>query len=128
MKLLLDACTFLWITTAQAELSSAAKTAFEDESNETYLSVVSSWEIAIKSGLKNLPLPEPADVFLRRARTLHKIESLELNEEAIEQLPRLPRLHGDPFDRMLICQAIAEGMVIVTPDRLITQYPVRTIW
>jgi len=128
VKLLLDACTFLWITTAQAELSSAARTAFEDESNETYLSVVSSWEIAIKSGLKNLPLPEPAQVFLRRARMLHKIESLDLNEAAIEQLPRLPSLHGDPFDRILVCQAIAEGMAIVTPDRLITQYPVRTIW
>ena len=128
MKLLLDACTFLWITTAQAELSAAAKAAFEDESNETYLSVVSSWEIAIKSGLKNLPLPEPADVFLRRARMLHEIETLDLNEQAIEQLPRLPRLHSDPFDRMLVCQAIAEGMAIVTPDRLITQYPVRTIW
>ena len=128
MKLLLDTCTFLWITTAQVELSLAAKTAFEDESNETYLSVLSSWEIAIKNGLKNLPLPEPAHIFLRRARMLHKIESLDLNEEAIEQLPRLPLLHGDPFDRMLVCQAIVEGMAIVTPDKLIRQYPIRTVW
>ena len=128
MKLLLDACSFLWITTAQAELSSAARTAFESESNETYLSVVSAWEIAIKSGLKNLSLPEPVQVFLPRARKLHKIESLSLNEEAIVQLPRLPHLHRDPFDRILVCQAIAEGMAIVTPDELIRQYPVRTIW
>jgi PIN domain nuclease of toxin-antitoxin system len=128
VKLLLDACSFLWITTAQAELSSAARTAFESESNEAYLSVVSAWEIAIKSGLKNLSLPEPVQVFLPRARMLHKIESLSLNEEAIVQLPRLPRLHRDPFDRILVCQAIAEGMAIVTPDELIRQYPVRTIW
>jgi PIN domain nuclease of toxin-antitoxin system len=128
VKLLLDTCSFLWITTAQTELSSVARTAFESESNETYLSVVSSWEIAIKSGLKNLPLPEPVQVFLPRARMLHKIESLSLNEEAIVQLPRLPRLHGDPFDRILVCQAIAEGMAILTPDQLIRQYPVRTIW
>jgi PIN domain nuclease of toxin-antitoxin system len=128
VKLLLDACSFLWITTAQTELSAAARTAFESESNETYLSVVSAWEIAIKSGLKNLPLPEPVQVFLPRARLLHKIESLSLDEEAIIQLSRLPHLHRDPFDRMLVCQAIAEGMAILTPDELIRQYPVRTIW
>lgn len=128
MKLLLDACSFLWITTAQAELSSTARTAFENESNETYLSVVSAWEIAIKNGLKSLSLPEPVQVFIRRARMLHKIESLDLDEEAILQLPRLPPLHRDPFDRMLVCQAIAEGMAILTPDELIRQYPVRTIW
>jgi PIN domain nuclease of toxin-antitoxin system len=128
VKLLLDACSFLWITTAQAELSSAARTAFENESNETYLSVVSAWEIAIKNGLKSLSLPEPVQVFIRRARMLHKIESLDLDEEAILQLPRLPPLHRDPFDRMLVCQAIAEGMAILTPDELIRQYPVRTIW
>jgi PIN domain nuclease of toxin-antitoxin system len=128
VKLLLDACSFLWITTAQAELSSTARTAFENESNETYLSVVSAWEIAIKNGLKSLSLPEPVQVFIRRARMLHKIESLDLDEEAILQLPRLPPLHRDPFDRMLVCQAIAEGMAILTPDELIRQYPVRTIW
>ena len=128
MKLLLDTCSFLWITNAQAELSSGAKAAFEDEANEAYLSVVSAWEIAIKSRLRNLPLPEPAQVFLPRARALHKIASLNLNEDAIVQLPLLPLLHRDPFDRMLICQAIAEGMAIVTPDELIRRYPVRTVW
>jgi PIN domain nuclease of toxin-antitoxin system len=128
VKLLLDTCSFLWITTAQSELSSAARTVFESESNETYLSVVSAWEIVIKSGLKSLSLPEPAQVFVRRARMLHRIESLSLDEEAIVQLPRLPSLHRDPFDRMLVCQAIAEGMAILTPDELIRQYPVRTIW
>ncbi len=128
MKLLLDSCSFLWIAAAQAELSSAARTAFENESNEAYLSVVSAWEIAIKNGLRSLSLPEPVQVFLSRARILHKIESLNLSEEAIVQLPRLPPLHRDPFDRMLVCQAIAEGMAILTPDELIRQYPVRTIW
>jgi PIN domain nuclease of toxin-antitoxin system len=128
VKLLLDTCSFLWITNAQSELSSEAKAAFEDEGNETYLSVVSAWEIALKNGLKNLPLPEPAQIFLPRARALHKVASLGLNEDAIVQLPLLPLLHRDPFDRMLICQAIAEGMAIVTPDELIRRYPVRTIW
>ena len=128
MKLLLDACSFLWITTAQTELSSAARAAFEDEANETYLSVVSGWEIAIKNNRRNLSLPEPVEIFLPRARTLHKIESLSLQEEALLQLPHLPSLHRDPFDRMLVCQAIAEGMAILTPDELIRQYPVRTIW
>jgi PIN domain nuclease of toxin-antitoxin system len=128
VKLLLDACSFLWITTGQTELSAAARAAFESESNEVFLSVVSAWEIALKSGLKSLSLPEPVQVFLPRARNLHRIESLSLTEEAIVQLPLLPRLHRDPFDRMLVCQAIAEGMAILTPDQLIRQYPVRTVW
>ncbi len=128
MKLLLDTCSFLWITNAQSELSSGAKSAFEDEENEAYLSVVSAWEIALKNGLRNLPLPEPPQVFLPRARALHKIASLNLNEDAIVQLPLLPSIHRDPFDRMLICQAIAEGMAIVTPDEMIRRYPIRTIW
>jgi len=128
VKLLLDTCTLIWLTQDAPELSARARNAIVDSRNELLLSSVSAWEIAIKNRLKNLTLPEPAQVFLRRARILHKIESLNLDEEAIVQLPHLPPLHRDPFDRMLVCQAIAEGMVILTPDELIRQYPVRTIW
>jgi PIN domain nuclease of toxin-antitoxin system len=61
-------------------------------------------------------------------RSGHGITSLPLDEESALHLTRLPALHRDPFDRMLVCQALAGGMVLLTPDPLITQYPVRTIW
>lgn len=128
MKLLLDTCTFLWIITDSAELSSNAKLLFTEPDNEVYLSVVSLWEILVKNKIGRLPLPAPANEFVVEQRKLHCIESLALQEEAIVQLPRLPEYHKDPFDRMLICQAIANGLTIVTPDSDIKQYPLATVW
>ena len=101
---------------------------FEDQGNEAFLSAVSAWEIAVKNLLGGLKLSEPPERFVPKYRSAHKIESLVLNEEMVLQVRRLPRLHRDPFDRMLVCQAIAEGMAILTPDELIRQYPVKTIW
>jgi len=128
VKLLLDTCTFLWIADGSPRLSAIAKEHFQDVSNEVYLSAVSAWEIAVKSSIGSLRLSERSDRFVPKCRDAHGIEPLSLNEEAVLHLGRLPRLHRDPFDRMLICQAIAEGMIIITPDELIRQYPVRTIW
>jgi PIN domain nuclease of toxin-antitoxin system len=73
-------------------------------------------------------LPEPSHDFIRTNRLHHRIESLPLDEAAVLQLSRLPEYHRDPFDRILICQAIAGGLVILTPDSHITSYPVRTEW
>lgn len=75
-----------------------------------------------------MPLPQPPQQFIPAQRRAHGIETLPLDEDAVLQLPRLPDIHKDPFDRMLICQAIAHGMTILTPDPLITRYPVRTAW
>lgn len=75
-----------------------------------------------------MPLPQPPQQFIPAQRRAHRIETLPLDEDAVLQLPRLPAHHKDPFDRMLICQAIAHGMTILTPDPLITRYPVRTAW
>ena len=128
MKLLLDTSTFLWIANDAPELSAYARELFVDPGNEVYLSSVSAWEMAIKYALGRLPLPEPPERFIRLQREQHGIEPLPLDEEAALHLTRLPLLHKDPFDRMLICQAIVHGLVILTPDQLIYQYPVRTIW
>lgn len=128
MKVLLDTCTFLWVVQGAPQLSAEARRIFEDPDNEVYLSVVSSWEIAVKSALGRLPLPEPADVYVPKVRKQHAIESVPLQEEAILHLARLPAIHEDPFDRALVCQAIVGGCVVLTPDPLITQYPVRTTW
>ena len=128
MKLLLDTHLLIWAAEDIKRVPAGARALMEAPENDLYFSVASLWEIAIKNGLRNLPLPEPAQIFLPRARALHKIASLNLNEDAIVQLSLLPLLHRDPFDRILICQAIAEGMAIVTPDELIRRYPVRTVW
>src|SRR5437667_260666 len=91
------------------------------------LRAVSAWEIAVKHANRRLSLPEPLERLIPTERRLRGITTLWLDEDASFHLARLPRLHRDPFDRMLICQAIAHGLAIVTPDPLITQYPVRVI-
>ena len=128
MNILLDTCTFLWIVSGSDELSESARRVFTDPGNEVYLSVASAWEIIIKNQMGKLPLPEPPHDFIRKWRTLHDIDSLPLDEAAILQLSRLPDYHKDPFDRILVCQAIAGSMIILTPDPGITRYPVRTEW
>ena len=128
MRLLLDTCTFLWIVEGSTRLSARARELFEDPGNEVSLSAVSAWEVAQKHAAGKLPLPAPADQFVIRQRKAHAILALPLDEEAAAHLPRLPALHRDPFDRMLICQAIAHGMSILTPDPHISQYPVRVLW
>jgi PIN domain nuclease of toxin-antitoxin system len=128
VKLLLDACTFLWIVADDPLLSPTARTMFRDPANEAFLSVVSAWEIAVKTALGNIALPEPADSYVPNFRKRELIEPLPLTEEMVLQVVRLPAIHRDPFDRLLICQAIAEGMTILTPDQRIRQYPVRTVW
>jgi PIN domain nuclease of toxin-antitoxin system len=128
VKLLLDSCTFLWIVADDPHLSGTARAAFRDPANEAFLSVVSAWEIAVKNALGNMALPEPADTYVPNYRKKELIEPLPLSEEMVLQVVRLPAIHRDPFDRLLICQAIAEGMAILTPDQRIRQYPVLTIW
>lgn len=128
MKCLLDTCTFLWIITDSQELSAAAKELFANPNNEVLLSAVSVWELAVKHALGKLPLPSALDRFVIEQRERHRIGALSLHEEAVVHLPKLPALHRDPFDRMLVCQAIEHNCVLLTPDPLIAQYPVRTQW
>jgi len=128
VRILLDTATFLWAVTDAPDLSDDARTLFVDPENEIYLSSVSTWEIVIKNSLGKLPLPEPPVKFVPAQRKQHGIDSFSLDEEATLHLRRLPVLHKDPFDRMLVCQAIVHDFVILTPDELISQYPVRTTW
>jgi len=128
VKLLLDTCTFLWFNADASALSPRAKAMCLDSENELYLSVISAWEITLKHMAGRLLLPEPADQYVPSRRKANGIISLELSEETVLQLPKLPPLHGDPFDRMLVCQAIVHGLAILTPDEWITRYPVRVMW
>jgi PIN domain nuclease of toxin-antitoxin system len=128
MKLLLDTCAFLWLIADARELSRDARDLFREPANEVYLSSVAAWEIAVKYALGRLPLPAPPERLIPLQRHQHGITGLPLDEESVLQAHRLPPLHRDPFDRMLICQAIVHGMAILTPDPLIAQYAVRVVW
>lgn len=128
MNILLDTCAFLWLVADSPDLSENARRLFADPDNDVYLSVASGWEIIVKHNLGKLPLPEPPHDFIKNNRISHRIETLPLDEAAVLQLSRLPEYHKDPFDRILICQAIAGSLTILTPDTHITRYPVRTEW
>jgi PIN domain nuclease of toxin-antitoxin system len=128
LKLLLDTCTFLWFNAGSRLLSPSAKALCLDTENDLYLSSISAWEITLKYMAGRLYLPEPAETYVPSRREANGISSLELNEEVVLQLPKLPPLHADPFDRMLVCQAIVHGLTILTSDEWITRYPVRVMW
>ena len=128
MRVLLDTCTFLWMIIDDDPLSDIAREVFQDPANDIFLSAISAWEIALKHGQDKLPLPQLPERFVPEQRDQHGIDALPLDEPSIFHLHRLPALHRDPFDRMLACQAIEHGLIILTPDHLITQYPVRTLW
>jgi len=128
VRLLLDTCTFLWAVDERTRLSEKARSLVADPGNEVYLSAISAWEIALKQGMKSLTLSEPAVRFVPRYREALGFLELPLDEASVLQVGQLPTPHRDPFDRMLVCQAIAHGLTIVTPDPQIAQYPVRVLW
>ena len=128
MKLLLDTCTFLWIAADSRKLSAVARGAFLDLDNERYLSASSAWEIAIKHALGRLRLPKRPELYIPAIREASGIDALPIDEESALRVARLPALHSDPFDRMLVAQAIVHGMTILTPDEEVAQYPARVLW
>ncbi|MBI3694762.1 MAG: type II toxin-antitoxin system VapC family toxin [Acidobacteria bacterium] len=128
MRLLLDTCTFIWMTSGDRELSEPVRAAVLDPDNEMFLSVVSAWELSVQYALRHVTLPEPPSQYVPKRRRSYGLQSLPLDEESALHVARLPSFHRDPFDRMLICQAIVHGLTLVTPDRLIVQYGVHTLW
>ncbi len=127
MKLLLDTHIFLWYISGDYHLPKSLKDTIQDSENAVYLSVVSLWESIVKYRLGKLPLPLSPEKYLPLQRERHDISSLSLDEASIVHLSALPSFHRDPFDRMLICQAIEHDMTIVTMDAAITQYPVKKL-
>lgn len=128
MRLLLDTCTFLWLIGSPDDLSPVAREAIIDPSHDVWLSTASAWEIAVKWAQGRLALPGPPAQFVPVQRAAHGVESLDIDEESALRVARLPALHRDPFDRMLVSQAVVHGLTLVTPDPLIEQYAVRTLW
>jgi PIN domain nuclease of toxin-antitoxin system len=123
VRLLLDTCTFLWIVGGAKDLSPRARHAFADPSNEAYLSAASAWEIAVKHRLGNLP--SAPGRFSRPMRPRHR--AFPCRREAALHA-QAPDLHRDLPDQKVVAQALVGGLVLLTPDDPIRQYPVRTLW
>ena len=128
MKLLLDTCAFLWFQADSPHLSPTARAAILDPANEVYLSAVSVWEIARKYAQGGISLPWQPSTLIPAVRQESGIESLSLTETDALAAEKLQLFHKDPFDRMLIAQALMGGLSIVTCDRAFEPYPVRVIW
>lgn len=128
MRILLDTHIFLWFISGDTQLSTDVRDAVRAPGNEVYLSAVSLWEAIVKYQLGKLPLPEHPATYLPKQRERHQIASLALDESSVIQLAKLPPLHRDPFDRMLICQALQNGLVIATVDAAVRAYSVKVMW
>lgn len=127
MRLLLDTHIFLWYISGDRKLPLEIKTAIQDTQNNVYLSVVSIWEAIIKYQLGKLPLPSPPEVYIPLQRQRHLIASLPVEEDVMVHLASLPSLHRDPFDRLLISQALMHDLTLATIDASVLSYPVTTI-
>jgi PIN domain nuclease of toxin-antitoxin system len=128
MDILLDTVTFLWWMEGNRRIPPSIVASLRDTDNRVFLSAVSAWEVTIKHGAGKLTLPASPDQFVAEARRQHGIAPLPITEEEVVQVGKLPRIHGDPFDRLLAAQAIVRGLVLVTPDPMLQMYPCRSRW
>ena len=122
-RLLLDTHAFLWTLADPAKLSATARAAIADSNNDVFVSAVSGWEIAVKRAKGHLVAPDDLAAMVEDRGFTH----LSLTFRQAEQAGMLPMHHKDPFDRLLIAQAQAEGLVLVTKDTLIARYDVHTM-
>ncbi len=120
MRFLIDSNAFIWMVTRPAELSTAARQALQDPNNDRFVSIASIWEIAIMQSIGKLTLPGKLETALQGMAAV----SLPITVAHIERAQHLPFHHRDPFDRMLIAQAMVEGLTIVTRDRRFEAYGV----
>ena len=122
MRFLLDTHIFLWFISGDARLPAGWCDTIRQPSHEVYLSVVSLWETILKYQLGKLPLPEAPERYLPAQRERHRIANLPLDEASVQRLATLPPIHRDPFDRMLVCQAIEHELTIITIDEVFQSY------
>lgn len=128
MRCLLDTHVWIWMVTEPEKLSPAAKAVIDHPDTTLFLSAASTWEMSIKVGLGRLDFDDPLPVVVDRSMRRARLEELAVSRIHTYGVAGLPSLHADPFDRLLIAQAIAEGMVLLTADQLVRRYPVETLW
>jgi PIN domain nuclease of toxin-antitoxin system len=128
MRLLLDTHTFLWFLNDDSQLSTQARGLIEDGANEVFLRVASLWEMAIKISLGKLQLSQSFDPFIAEQLTLNSIKLLDITLAHTAAVIPLPFHHRDPFDRLVIAQALTEAMPIVGADRAFDAYGITRLW
>jgi PIN domain nuclease of toxin-antitoxin system len=128
MKYLLDTMVWLWSVGPLENIGNAGLQVIQNGDSEIYLSVVSAWEIAIKARLGKYKLPESPDRYVPKKLAKQSIRPLAVSLDHSLKVFGLPLHHHDPFDHLLIAQAIAEGLVILTSDRVFAKYPVEVLW
>jgi PIN domain nuclease of toxin-antitoxin system len=122
VRFLLDTHLLLWTATDPDRLSRRARALIEDEAHQMFFSVASLWEIAIKSSIPRSGFWVDT-ALLRQGLSDHGFQEIPIEAEHAIAVAGLPRLHRDPFDRMLVAQAVTEGLTLLTSDRLLAAYP-----
>jgi PIN domain nuclease of toxin-antitoxin system len=128
LRLLLDTHCWLWFLLAPEKLSSEARRLLGSPQHETYLSVASVWEILLKFGIGKLSLPMPPSEYIPNRLALLGHISLPILQPHVLRLEALPSHHKDPFDRILVAQALVEGLQVVSADPAMVAYDVPLIW
>lgn len=128
MRLLLDTHTLLWFALGDKRCSTTARQLIEDPTNEKWVSPASHWELAIKIGMGKYTLPGPFERFIHAAVDGNGFSTLAILPQHTGMLIHLPNHHRDPFDRLMIVQAMSEQLRIVSADEVFDAYPVKRIW
>jgi len=128
MNVLLDTHTFLWFVRDDLQLSNTARELIEERETRPFLSMASLWEIAIKMSLGKLQFTQPYEEFIPIQLALNGIEMLDITTEHTAAVARLPFHHRDPFDRLLVIQAKAEEMTLVSANPAFDLYDVKRVW
>lgn len=128
MKILIDTGCWLWCLAAPERLNQKARDLFSDRNHTLYLSAASSWEIAIKTALGKLHLPEPPGKYIPSRMAALDVLGLPIEHAHALKVFELPAHHRDPFDRILIAQAQTESLTILTADPAFSAYDVETFW
>jgi PIN domain nuclease of toxin-antitoxin system len=128
VRLLLDTHAFLWWIADDERLSSRAAALIADGSNEVLVSAASAWEIVVKSALGRVEVPTPVDRFLTAQLKANAFVPLPIQMRHALGLAALPDVHRDPFDRILVAQAVAEDLTLVSRDAMLQRYPVAVEW
>ncbi|ELS03743.1 hypothetical protein Xen7305DRAFT_00034670 [Xenococcus sp. PCC 7305] len=128
MRLLLDTHTFIWYVTNNRKLSLKAQQLINDGNNEVFLSIVSIWEMAIKHSVGKLRFELPFELFMKRQLKVNDFQLLNIKVDHLVIVANLPLHHRDPFDRLIIAQAIAEKIPVVGTDEIFDLYPIERLW
>jgi PIN domain nuclease of toxin-antitoxin system len=128
LRLLLDTHTLLWFAVADPQLSRGASSLIMDSANEKFVSPASYWEIAIKISIKKYALSKAYEVFMHEAIDQNGFVYLHIEPKHTARLTTLPFHHKDPFDRLLVAQAMVEGISIVSNDTALDVYGINRLW